>query len=83
MLRFCKGSVHPHRCYHFRLIRPQLRLKMGGAMLEIHEVTKLHDPITVLFVTADILTRRNRKSTGVANNNINDASVVFKCPRKS
>lgn len=56
---------------------------MGGAMLEIHEVTKLHDPITVLFVTADILTRRNRKSTGVANNNINDASVVFKCPRKS
>lgn len=43
---FVKGHVAPHRGFHLlRLIRPLLRLKIGGAVLEVQELRNLTVPL--------------------------------------
>lgn len=44
-----KGPARPLRCFHLSL----LGLWSGGALLELHEATKLHEPMRMIKVESN------------------------------
>lgn len=75
-----KGTLHPYRCFHLPwLSRPLLKEKLGGAMSELHEVTKLLEPVGKIRIKH----RRMRACVGSANNPSSNSAVKNKKNKKN